>query len=106
MVCAQAPPRLTRQCASTPLLQLLLLGFGDVRNVLATAAECAAQRSSQCRELAFDLCDNGLANVARGTLLLRLVGAGWALGAGWTDWSVPECCARHVAPSLPVWSGV
>lgn len=58
-------------CTSTP--QLLLLGFGDVRHVLATAAACAAQPATKCRRLTFHLNDIGPLNVARGILLLHLV---------------------------------
>lgn len=56
-------------------LQVLLLGFGDVRNVLATAASCATQGASATKRLSFTLCDISLLNVARGMLLLHLVSA-------------------------------
>jgi hypothetical protein len=78
--CRARSPLKHRRCLP---LQLLLLGFGDVRNVLATAAACAAERGSRCRELAFDLCDIGLPNVARGVLLLHLVGRAWRRDPCW-----------------------
>ena len=53
---------------------MLLLGFGDVRNALATAAACtAAQPASKCRELRLHLNNVGTLNVARGLLMLHLV---------------------------------
>ena len=63
------------------MLQALLLGFGDVRNVLATAAACAAAGAAQGKggshpgpqALLFDCCDLSLLNAARGVLLLHLV---------------------------------
>lgn len=68
------------QAASQPhalhpyLPQMLLLGFGDVRNVLSTASACAADpKSARCRQLCFHLNDISPLNVARGLLLLHLV---------------------------------
>lgn len=70
MKCLIAGSPLT--CA--PSAQLLLLGFGDVRNVLATASNCAMHGKRACRTLSFELCDHSLACIARGLLLLHLAG--------------------------------
>jgi hypothetical protein len=54
-------------------LQVLLLGFGDIRNALATAAHVAGLPATKCTSLHFHLNDISLSNVARGVLLTHLV---------------------------------
>ncbi len=73
------PARLT-QHPIIATLQLLLLGFGDVRHVLSTAAACAgrAGKPSKRRQLSFLLNDISPLNVDRGILLMHLVN-GWRL---------------------------
>ena len=78
---------------------MLLLGFGDVRNALATAAGCAAASGARGgpSRLAFDLCDNSPLNAARGALLLHLVGGVHESGAQvevlWREWGGPLLAA-------------
>ena len=66
-----------------PCAQALLLGFGDVRHVLATAAACmAADPAAAPKSLTFHLNDISPLNVARGVLLLHLVSMG-VVGSVW-----------------------
>lgn len=79
-------------------LRLLLLGFGDVRHALATAAGCAADATSACRALRFELNDVSPLNVARGILLLHLVRL---RGRGTPTGAVTCRCSLLSAPRLP-----
>ena len=54
--------------------QVLLLGFGDLRNALATTQDWASQPSTKLQTLELVLNDISLLNVARGVLLAHLVG--------------------------------
>ncbi|KAL4422968.1 hypothetical protein ABPG75_009165 [Micractinium tetrahymenae] len=73
----------------------LLLGFGDVRNVLATAAACAST--------GFDLCDVSPLNIARGLLLLHLAST---IDPGSPDdleffWGISYCL--RLSPAHAAW---
>ncbi|GAB4819421.1 hypothetical protein N2152v2_006467 [Parachlorella kessleri] len=53
--------------------KVLLLGFGDLRNALATAQDWASQPNTKLQTLELVLNDVSLLNVARGVLLAHLV---------------------------------
>lgn len=78
-------------------IQALLLGFGDVRHVLATAAACAeAGAAAAPRALAFHLNDVSPLNVARGVLLLHLVSS---QGMPFSAHGAPSL---HTMPAAPL----